>query len=112
MANTDDKSSIEVVNYLSFNQENTCFAIGTGNGFKIFNTYPFKKLFEREIGPVGIVEMLYRSNLLIIVKASKKSPYLDEKLVIFDDSSNKSVGDLTFKSPVRAVKISKQLYTS
>ena len=106
MVEKDDDDE-ETINYLSFNQDQTCFSIGTSKGFKIFTSYPFKLLFERNIGKIGIIQMLYRSNLLIIVKASKKPPFLEEKLIIYDDHANKSVGDLTFKSPVRAVKVSK-----
>ena len=33
--------------YFSFNQDSSCFAIGTEKGFGIFNTYPFLKIVER-----------------------------------------------------------------
>lgn len=33
--------------YFSFNQDSSCFAIGTEKGFGIFNTYPFLKTVER-----------------------------------------------------------------
>ncbi len=33
--------------YASFNQDASCFAVGTEIGFKIFNTYPFADSFER-----------------------------------------------------------------
>jgi len=82
--------------------------MGTNRGFKICTSFPYKKLFQRNIGPIGIIEMLYRTNLLVYVRALKKEPFLEEKVVIFDDQSNKSVGDLTFKSPICSLKISKQ----
>jgi len=35
--------------YVTFNQDSSCFAIGTEKGFKIYNSYPFKDNFERSI---------------------------------------------------------------
>jgi hypothetical protein len=33
--------------YVTFNQDASCFAVGTERGFKIYNTFPFKDNFER-----------------------------------------------------------------
>lgn len=35
--------------YVNFNQDFSCFAIGTEKGFHIYNTYPYKELFNRSI---------------------------------------------------------------
>lgn len=43
MDNTGDDQML----YATFNQDASCFAIGTERGFKIFNSYPFKDSFER-----------------------------------------------------------------
>ena len=31
--------------YISFNQDNSCFSIGTEKGFIIYETYPIKKKY-------------------------------------------------------------------
>ena len=41
------KASPQKILYLSFNQDSTCFSVGTEKGFKIYNTNPFKPNFER-----------------------------------------------------------------
>ena len=43
----NSKKSPQKILYLAFNQDSTCFSVGTETGFKIFNTNPFKDNFER-----------------------------------------------------------------
>ena len=52
----------ESLQFLSFNQDGGCFAVGTDSGFRIFNSDPFKETFRRDFdgGGIGIVEMLFR----------------------------------------------------
>ena len=41
------ESNEEEMIYASFNQDASCFAVGTEKGFKIFNTIPFKENIDR-----------------------------------------------------------------
>ena len=47
----DNKEEIEDENilYISFNQESSCFCIGTESGFRIYNSYPLKLSCKRKM---------------------------------------------------------------
>ena len=58
--------------YGSFNQDSTCFSIWTQKGFKTYSLYPLNDVYQRELdGGIGIVEMLYKSNILALVGGGK-----------------------------------------
>uniref|UniRef100_A0A7S1TY51 Autophagy-related protein 18 n=1 Tax=Phaeomonas parva TaxID=124430 RepID=A0A7S1TY51_9STRA len=93
--------------FVGFNQDSSCFACGTKNGFRIFNVDPFKPTFNRVFTPgsIGIVEMLYRCNLLVLVGGGANPHYPPNKVMIWDDSLRRVIGDLTFRSEVLAAKL-------
>jgi hypothetical protein len=98
---------------MTFNQDNSCFAVGTERGFQIYNTYPFKDKFERGTnnltlvleGGIGIVEMLGRTNILALVGGGKTAKYAPNKVIIWDDYQTKVISELRFTSYVKNVKM-------
>ena len=95
--------------YISFNQDSSCFALGTENGFCIYNTIPFKDSFIRDMkGGIGIIEMLNRSNILALVGGGKNPKYAKNKLIIWDDHRAKVISELRFNSEVKNVKLTRQ----
>lgn len=93
---------------ISFNQDQGCFAVSTENGFSIYNSYPFKDTFQRNFDSgIGITSMLFRSNILALVGGGAKPKYSPKKVVLWDDHQSKIIGELSFKSEIKAVKLRK-----
>lgn len=93
--------------FVNFNQDNGCFACGTSNGFIIYNVDPFRETFRRIFphGGIGIIEMLYRCNLLAFVGGGRNPRYPTYKVMIWNDHENKTIGELKFRTEVKAVRL-------
>ena len=92
--------------YVSFNQDSTCFTIGTQKGFNIYSSYPLNDVYERDLdGGIGIVEMLYKSNILALVGGGNCLKYNKNKVIICDDYQKKVIAELKFTTSVINVKL-------
>ena len=81
---TSNESSQNKILFISFNQDSWCFTIGTETGFKIYSSYPISDCFERNLnGGIGIIEMLYKRNILGLVVEGTYPKFNINKLIIW-----------------------------
>jgi len=96
---------------ISYNQDGACFAVarrdGRARGFAVYNTSPYRETFGRKFrdGGVGIVEMLFRCNILALVGGGDEPKFSPNKVMIWDDHQGRCIGELGFKVPVRGVRL-------
>ncbi|KAL1553839.1 Autophagy-related protein 18b [Salvia divinorum] len=102
------QSSAHPILCASFNQDNSCFAIGTKEGFKIFDCDTGRLLYERAIGAFIIVEMLYRTNFLAIVGAGEQPSLSPRRLCLFNTVNRTSLRELNFLTSILAVRVDRK----
>ena len=106
--NSKNENKTNSMLYISFNQDNSFFSIGTEKGFLIYQTNPFKGPYERNMdGGIGIVEMINNSNYLALIGGGEIPRFGKNTLVIWDDNENKVISELKFTTSIKLCKYKK-----
>jgi WD repeat-containing protein 45 len=105
----DDAVTNSTLLTCAFNQDGGCLAIGTTSGFSVHNLYPnYAVSVNRELsGGVGLVEMLFRCNLMVLVGGGPSPVAPSHRVLIHDDHVNKPIGELSFRQVVLSVRLRK-----
>lgn len=67
--------------------------------------------YEKDLGgSMRIVEMLYKTNLFVMVGGDPIPKYPQNKVYFWDDYQGKFTAELTFKKDVKSVKLTQNKY--
>ena len=94
----------------SFNQDCTCIAVATMNGFRIFQCKPFAKAFECGNKDKKIlcrkVSMLFATSLVALIGNNQKQSSL-RNVKLYNTKNRQELCRLNFKSTVLNIKMNK-----
>ena len=94
----------------SFNQNCSCFCIGTEKGFVIYKSYPLNDYYIRDLkGGIGLIAMFNTSNIIGLVGGGKRPFSSLNKLVIWNDATSKQVLEITVDFKIKDVKVKNSL---
>lgn len=93
----------------AFNQDGGCLAVGTAAGFSVHNLHPhYAVSVQRDLqGGIGLVEMLFRCNLMALVGGGGTPHAPPHRVLIWDDHVGREIGELSFKQTVLRVRLRK-----
>ncbi|KAK3951192.1 WD40-repeat-containing domain protein [Pseudoneurospora amorphoporcata] len=92
---------------VTFNDDNSWFAVGLDHGFRIYESGTCNPRPSRNIGSgIGMVQMLGRTNILGLVGGGRQTNFSRNKLVLWDDKAKKEVGIISASTSVRGAKVS------
>ncbi|KAG6040192.1 autophagy protein [Claviceps citrina] len=89
------------LNFITFNQDHSCLAVGTTKGFRIYHTDPFSRIYSSDDGNIAIIEMLFSTSLVALVLSPRH-------LVIQNTKRASVICELTFPSAVLAVRLNRK----
>ena len=94
----------------AFNQDSSCFCIGTEKGFIIYKASPLNDYYIRDLnGGIGQIAMFNNSNLVGLVGGGKRPYSALNKLVIWNDATSKPLLEITVDFKIKNIKVKNSL---
>ncbi|KAL5637691.1 hypothetical protein ACGC1H_002081 [Rhizoctonia solani] len=94
--------------FANFNQDFSCVSVGTKKGYSITNCDPFGRVYTKNDGARGIVEMLFCTSLIALVGAADQPSSSPRKLQIVNTKRQSMICELLFPSSILAVKLNRK----
>mmetsp|Transcript_77590 Transcript_77590/g.146480 ORF Transcript_77590/g.146480 Transcript_77590/m.146480 type:complete len:623 (+) Transcript_77590:102-1970(+) len=102
----DSPENLSDITFLGFNQDQSCFAVGTGSGFSIYDTNTCVQLHHEECGAVSYVEMLFSTSLVALVGNSTRCAASSSKrLTLWNTKERSEICHMCFDALIYAVKM-------
>ncbi|TGZ83575.1 WD40 repeat-like protein [Ascodesmis nigricans] len=89
------------MNFVTFNQDHSCLAIGTQSGYQIYSCDPFSKIYESKGRDTAIIEMLFSTSLVAVIHSPRR-------LVITNTKRQTTICELTFPTSILSVKLNRK----
>jgi len=102
-------SANKAILYANFNQDYTCFSIGTRNGYQLFNCEPLGKMFNSSEGGIGIAEMLFSASSLVALVGGGDKPAFSRTLMrLINTKRGTLLNELKFPTFITAVRLNRK----
>lgn len=96
---------------VNFNQDHSCVAVGTRDGYSITNCEPFGRVYTNNSGPTSLVEMLFCTSLVALVATSDSDPKSNaspRRLQIVNTKRQSVICELLFPTAILGVKLNRR----
>lgn len=96
---------------VNFNQDHSCVAVGTRDGYSITNCEPFGRVYTNHAGPTSLVEMLFCTSLVALVATSDSDPKSNaspRRLQIVNTKRQSVICELLFPTAILGVKLNRR----
>ncbi|SPO24043.1 related to ATG18 - Phosphatidylinositol 3,5-bisphosphate-binding protein [Ustilago trichophora] len=96
---------------VNFNQDHSCVAVGTRDGYSITNCEPFGRVYTNASGPTSLVEMLFCTSLVALVATSDSDPKSNaspRRLQIVNTKRQSVICELLFPTAILGVKLNRR----
>ncbi|KIK97278.1 hypothetical protein PAXRUDRAFT_825085 [Paxillus rubicundulus Ve08.2h10] len=94
--------------FANFNQDYSCISVGTRKGYSITNCDPLGRVYTKDDGARGIVEMLFCTSLIALVGAAHQPHSSPRKLQIVNTKRHSIICELLFPSSILSVKLNRK----